>query len=202
MDILIEGIGGDTVNRRTLPPGSVSSRAGLLTSRANSSASTAMDASRSESGAGAALDGNPDSEGYDVSYCRGAGLLNMNVSRDAFSPTGSPGRSRRWDFGRPAGESRKVDACGAKISRLNRYIRRRASVLSGQPAGGVPRLSTASMARSSSSRDSCSGGGWVFWGFCPLLRDWVLLFHMKRSRELRSNTLHVFYNGFPTRCTC
>ena len=141
---------------RTLPPGSVSSRAGLLISRATSSASTAMDGSRSESGKWAALDGNPDSEGYDVSYCRGAGLLNMNVSRDAFSPSGSPRRSRRWDFGRPAGESRKVDAWGAEISRLNRYILHRASVLSGQPAGGVPEFSTASMARSSSSRGSCS----------------------------------------------
>ena len=129
-----------------------------------------MDASRSESGTGAALAGNPDSEWYDVSYCRGAGLLNMTVARDAFIPTGSPRRSKRWDFGRPASESRKVDAWGAEISRLNRYILHRASVLSGQPAGGVAELSTASMAPSSSSRDSCSAtSGRVLLGFLPTL---------------------------------
>ena len=45
-------------------------------------------------------------------------------------------------------------------------------------------------------------GAWFFFGFCPLLRDWVVFFHMKRAQELRSNTHHACYNDSFPRCTC
>ena len=45
-------------------------------------------------------------------------------------------------------------------------------------------------------------GAGFFWGFCPLLRDWVVFFHMKRAQELRSNTPPACYNDSFPRCAC
>ena len=117
-----EDLGGDTVSSRTFPLGSVNSKAGLLTSGAFSSDPMPMDGScwhESSGGSSTIWEPRPcevtalfpdETDEYDVSYCRGMGLLLMNLSRDAFNPMGSQRRSRRSDFGNPAKESRKMDA--------------------------------------------------------------------------------------------
>ena len=88
-----EDLGGDTVSSRTFPLGSVNSKAGLLTSGAFSSDPMPMDGScwHESSGVSSTIwEPRPcevtalfsdETDEYDVSYCRGMGLLLMNLSR-------------------------------------------------------------------------------------------------------------------------